>query len=97
MRELRLTDAELQGLIAPALRGRLVREGFRLGASEGEGATYGVLMFPVNLDLAGMVTVERTEEGVWIFQQQERVVFDRFADSFVLHCHAIDGRDRPPE
>ena len=68
MRELRITDVELQKMIAPVLRKRLRKAGFAMGAASADGPpTY---MFPINLDLAAFVTVIRREDGTWLFQQE---------------------------
>ena len=67
MRELRITDAELAGLIAPRLRARLLKAGFQPGEpTDGHIAYY----LPINLDLAGNIEVARSDDGIWVFTQQ---------------------------
>ena len=66
MRELRLTDAELQQLVATSLREALIKAGFARGSSV---ERVGSFMMPINLDLAGNITIERGEDGVWTFRQ----------------------------
>lgn len=69
MKELRLTDRELQ-LIAPALRDRLSKAGFV--AQDSEGNQPAGFAFPITLNLVGDVELRRDEdEGVWIFRQVE--------------------------
>ena len=101
MRELRLTDIELQRLIAPALKKRLRQEGFEFGTpegrspGEGDPEAIGMIMFPVNLDLAGCVSIERGDDGVWTFRQDTLVQLQRFYQTLIDHHAAIEGRDSP--
>jgi hypothetical protein len=67
VKELRLTDRELQALIAPALLARLKAAGFVTAHSEG--AQPVGFAFPITLNLAGEVTLHRSDEGVWTLTQ----------------------------
>lgn len=68
MKELRLTDRELQDMIAPALRARLRAAGFE--PMHSDGAEPMGFSLPITLDLAGDVTLERNiDEGIWTFRQ----------------------------
>ena len=95
MRELRISDAELQGIIAPLLRTRLKEAGFAVGTpSDQEPTTF---VFPINLDLVGAVAVTREEDGTWWFQQEaDPMLFDRLGESMVAHFHAFDTRANRP-
>ncbi len=91
MRELRLTDGELQKLIASALRRKLAKAGFKTGTpSDASSAFY----FPLNLQLCGDVSVVRYEDGTWVFTQDDAVIADRLAETFILHAVAIETNER---
>ena len=94
MRELRITDGEVQALIAPAFRARLRAEGFKMGtASDADPSSF---FFPINLNLAGHVEVVRGADGVWsIFQEDDAHINDRTAAASEYHGGAIAGRDQP--
>ena len=71
MREVQFTDAELQALVAPALRKKLKAAGFQGGASDrSDWSPQGCIFLPVFIDMAGSVEIERTEDGVWTFRQE---------------------------
>lgn len=93
MKELRLTDAELQALIAPALRARLQESGFAFGRPmDARLDEFDIMLFPIGLDLAGLASVERDLEGVWTFRQiDSAVLHDRTADALRSHVAAIMG------
>ena len=94
MRELRITDVELQKMIAPVLRKRLRKAGFAMGAASADGPpTY---LFPINLDLAAFVTVIRREDGTWLFQQDDFVIAERLEESFLMHGDAYVNRANAP-
>lgn len=89
MREIRISDAELQKLIATALRKRLVEGGFRSGAREDVNCS---AFFPINLDLSGCVTVQRDDDGFWTFTQEvDEVAGDRTAEAHGAHTAAVAG------
>lgn len=91
MRELRLSDAELQALIAPALRKKLKAAGFAFGTATDEHAGF---YFPINLALAGSISVVRYEDGTWVFAQETNATLaDRTADAFVSHVEACTRVD----
>lgn len=93
MQELRLTDQELQALVAPALRARLREAGFKMGRSEGEFPSS--LFVPISLDLVGWCSFERDEDGNWIFKQDENRMVDLMGDSQAAHFEAITNRHMP--
>lgn len=79
MIELRITDVDLQKIIGNLLRKRLRKAGFAMGMSEAEEPT--AFLLPINLDLAGHVTVVHSpEEGCFVFTQAdgkiERIIVD---------------------
>lgn len=87
MRELRLSDQEVQKLIAPALRRRLKQAGFVSGTASGH--HYG-FVFPINLGLAGSVSIERFDDGTWVFQQEvDMRLAERTHETFTIHAEAI--------
>lgn len=95
MHELRLTDLELQSLLAPALKARLRQEGFKFGESESpHDETHNLLLLPVNLDLADEVMVERTDDGVWVFRQSNPAISRRLLESMLAHGEAIEARTK---
>ena len=94
MRELRISDAELQSIIAPQLRKRLRKAGFAMGAPSAEQQpTY---MFPINLDVSGVMMVIRQDDGVWIFQQEDMKIAERLEESFLMHGDACINRANAP-
>lgn len=90
MKELRLTDGELQAIVAPAIRERLRAAGFAMGTSSGDLPSS--FWMPVNLNLAGHVEIIRSEDGVWSFTQVDGVIADRVAVTGEIHEGAILGR-----
>ena len=93
MAELVLTDIEMQKLVATALKHRMAKAGFIFGECESE--DHEVLLLPVNLDLTGFVTVSRTEDGIWTFQQSHPSVEERFYQLFEAHAQAIAKMGEP--
>lgn len=94
MREVQITDAELERLIAPAIRKRLRAAGFKMGTASDEVPS--AFMFPINLNLAGVVGVHRSEDGVWTFSQEDNpMLADRMMDSMIAHGHAFETRTTP--
>ncbi len=92
MRELRITDAELQALIAPGLRRKFVEAGFKTGTASDENTSF---FFPINLQLAGECFVTRHEDGTWTFTQEEApMIADRVAQAAVSHASAIAQREQ---
>ena len=87
-RELRLTDLELQGLLATALHSRLREAGFKQGIPT---TAHGWLMFPVSLNLSGVVNITRTDAGDWVFIQQDTPgpLDERMAAAAQAHTAAI--------
>lgn len=95
MRELTLTDRELQALIAPKLRRRLKKAGFVMGASEASDDRPS-FYFVIHLDLVGFSELVRNDDGTWTISQCENaMVADRVASSNVLHEEAIARREAP--
>ena len=90
MKEMRITDAELQAMIAPALKARLHAAGFTPGFCDAEHCGF---FFPVNLELAGTCTVTREEDGTWTFAQQDTAVADRMEQSLEMHADAVATRE----
>jgi hypothetical protein len=90
MRELQITDADLQKLLAPTIRKYLRKAGFKMGAPSGaEPPSY---FFPINLELAGDVTVTRREDGTWSFTQEtDLMLIERTAESGFAHASACTG------
>jgi hypothetical protein len=78
VRELQISDAELQKIIATGIRKKLKDFGFKTGpASDGNQGFF----FPINLDLSGEISVVRTADGVWTFTQEDDAIFaDRTAE-----------------
>jgi hypothetical protein len=93
MKELRITDQDLQALVAPALRERLKKVGFVLGRSTGEFPA--AVWVPINLDLVGWCHFVRTDDGVWVFQQDENRMAEIVADGREDHGEAIATRQAP--
>lgn len=94
MKELRITDAELQRLVGTALRLYLERRGFKM-ASSSAGARGGYYVFPVNLGLADRVEVERYGDGTWAIRQQDEAIAARLDDAVLIHGEAILASARP--
>ena len=86
MRTLTLTDAELQRLIAPAIRKRLKAAGFQTGTPSDDHAGF---FFPIDLNICGKVDVTRHEDGTWTFEQEDQAIADRIESSFNCHAEAI--------
>jgi hypothetical protein len=95
MLELRLTDLELQRLLAPALKKRLRQEGFRFGASETPADGFNTVLLPIRLDLADEISISRDDDGVWSFQQSDPTIARRFMETFSDHFEAVAGRESP--
>lgn len=95
MKELQITDAQLQKIVGAALRKHLAAAGFRMGASSGE--TPPVYGLPVNLDLAGKFGVfHDCATGVWtITQEEDEVLCDRTTDAVRSHVEAMQTMTLP--
>jgi len=87
VKELRITDAELQSMIAPALKAKLHAAGFQRGFCDAEHCGF---FFPINLELAGTCTVTRNEDGTWTFTQQDNTITDRLDETYEIHAAAIE-------
>jgi hypothetical protein len=95
MREVRMTDSELQKLVAPALREHLKKAGFFTGASSIDHCGY---FFPINIDLAGAVKITRHEDGTWTFMQEMDVeLSQRTAKCEGMLIDACRRRAQPPD
>jgi hypothetical protein len=91
VRELRITDGELQTLIATALRRKLAKAGFKTGTPSDANAAF---FFPINLELTGDCEVIRHEDGTWTFTQEETpMIADRIAQTAIFHAAAIAQRE----
>ena len=94
MREVQITDAELERLIAPAIRKFMRRVGFKMGTPSDE--TPSAFMFPINLNLSGAIGVHRSEDGVWTFSQEDDpMLADRMIETMIAHGQAFDTRATP--
>ena len=87
MRELRMTDGELQRLIAPAIRKKLKAAGFVSGTPSDEHAGY---FFPINIEMNGL-EVTRHEDGTWTFVQEDLAIAGRLNDTLDIHGAAIEN------
>lgn len=94
MRELRLTDRDLQALVAPGLRAKLRAAGFKIGRSSGEFPA--ALFVPISLDLVGWCQFTRDEDGVWTILQDETRMADILDDAHAMHADAVATRAAPP-
>ena len=93
MIELRISDGELQQLIAPAILKRLKKAGFRNGTPSDDMCTF---FLPVNLNLAGRVKVTRHEDGTWLIQQEtDDMLIERTDTCAGLNFAAFMQRDQP--
>lgn len=89
MRELRITDEDLQALIADALRDKLKAAGFNTVVGSTEHAGF---FFPINLGLAGQCTVTRHEDGTWTFTQEDNArLAERMEACLGFHAQAVLG------
>jgi hypothetical protein len=87
VRELRLTDAALQALIAPALHERFKSAGMHTLERDAE---HHSIVLPVRINLAGTVTIERDDDGTWVFRQElNQTLADRTSDANALHQEAF--------
>lgn len=93
MLELRLTDQELQALVAPRLVARLRKAGFKMGRTEGEFPSS--MFVPISLDLVGWCSFTRDADGFWTIQQDETRIAEVVADAHEMHYEAITGREAP--
>lgn len=93
MREITITDGELQKMIGEGIRRRLRAAGFVLGTSERDiSRTY---LFPINLDLTGAVEVFRHEDGVWTIRQDETAIAAMINESDHMLGEAVLRRTLP--
>jgi len=87
MRTLTLTDAEVQKLIASAIRKRLKAAGFHTGTASDDHSGF---FFPIDLGLAGQVGVTRHEDGTWTIQQETNLMLaERMGTTLAAHGEAI--------
>ena len=87
MKQITMTDLELQKLVGEALRARLRKEGFVPGSASDE---HNGFYFPVSLELAGDVKVTRFADGTWTFEQEtNQMLAERIASSLVSHVEAV--------
>jgi hypothetical protein len=86
VREVRISDADLQKIIGPPLRAFLKKNGFKSGTASDEGTGY---FFPIDLDLAGNISVVRHADGTWMFLQEDALIADRVAQTAALHLEVI--------
>jgi hypothetical protein len=91
MNTLRISDGELQTLLATAIRKKLAGAGFKTGASmEGWGNPNCAFYFPINLNLSGQCGVQRGADGFWTFSQEDNpIMADRLAATLRAHADAI--------
>jgi hypothetical protein len=94
MTEVLITDAELQKLIAPPIIKFLKSKGLRAGTPSDDNCAY---WFPINLELAGTVEIERGEDGTWLIRQDDAIIADRCAETLMIHGAAIAARNRAME
>lgn len=94
MKELRLTDGEMQALVANKLRAKLRAAGFKMGPpADQEPPTF---YFPININVAGEVAIVRHEDGTWtILQDEHGMLADRTAAALGIHAAAIASREVP--
>lgn len=90
MRELRITDGELQRMIGGVLRERLAKAGFRMGTPSD--AIPSSFFFPVCLNLDGDVDVVRDADGHWTITQDKPEITERLASTLADHHEAIANR-----
>jgi hypothetical protein len=93
LRELRITDTELQEMIGTALRERLRKAGFRHGTPSDDLYAFNL---PITLDLAGTVYVRRTEDGVWTITQEEDAIMERLAEAGIAFAEAVGNSANRP-
>lgn len=92
MRELILTDAEMQKLVGTKIRQRLVKAGFKIGRSEGRNDSIWV---PVDLNLLAGSHITRDEDGFWTFRQEDPMIIARVKDTVAIHAEVrTDGKNR---
>jgi hypothetical protein len=84
--KLELTDQEIQKLVGTELKKRLRAAGFRMGAPMGELCS---VWIPVHLDMAAGASCERTDDGIWHFEQIDGDVERRIQESRGLLYQAI--------
>jgi len=90
MKELRLSDRELQDIVGPALRAKLKVAGFVSGTPSNDHTAF---FFPINLDLAGDVVVTRHEDATWsITQECDLTLLERTQAAGEAHVAAVVGR-----
>jgi hypothetical protein len=87
MRELTMTDAQLQKLVGSALRKKLRAAGFVAGMPSDENDS---CFFPINLEVPGL-SIVRHEDGFWTFSQEDPVIAGRLMDTNQIHGAAIDS------
>ena len=84
-----MNDRELAALVAPVLQRKLREAGFKTGTSSDHHSAFYI---PINLDLAGYVSVIRYEDGTWIFSQEVNSrVAERLGESLAMHVEVLSG------
>jgi hypothetical protein len=87
VKELRISDRDLQKLIATGIKDALRRAGFKIGEN-GDG--HACVMLPVNIGLTGISQVTHFEDGSWLFEQEEtEQIYDRVSDAGMAHFDAM--------
>jgi hypothetical protein len=92
LKQLELSDAQVQELVAPALLKRLRDAGFHTGVPTDTATTVYV---PINLDLVGDVEIVRYEDGTWVFRQQTTEVAGMLEHAAAAFLDACVHSDRP--
>lgn len=90
-----MDDRELAALIAPALQQKLREAGFKTGTASNRNAAF---YMPINLDLAGHVSVERYEDGTWVFSQvTDNCMVTYLDEANAIFVKMLKGRAPPAE
>jgi hypothetical protein len=83
-----MTDRELQKLIATPLVAKLKAAGFKTGTPSNDHTGF---YFPINLNMAGELSIVRYEDGVWTFRQEDSyIAADRQAASIQAFVEACE-------
>lgn len=95
MKEARISDAEMQRLVATALTKRLRASGLHTIDSS---ASRWAICLPVTINLAGVVVIDHDEDaGEWVFRQElEAELADRTAFAESAHAAAFSSREARP-
>lgn len=93
MKEVRISDAQLQQIIGRPLVEHLRRNGFQTGRGTHEQCS---IAMPIELDLAGAVDIIRSEDGIWTFRQElDYALSARMEFAADSHMTAIESREAP--